>query len=82
MLFAFALAPGEYIAGGALELDCFSCRRRAVVCSFLQRTKLEDRCCWATGFQVKTVVVIFVEGFPNRFSLVGFIPSRSCCRTL
>ena len=28
---------------------------------------------------VKTVLVILSEGFPNRFSIVGFFPSRSYC---
>ena len=49
------------------------------MCSFLKKTRLKQwsRCYWAMGFNVKTVLVILFEGFPNRFSLVGFTPPVS-----
>ena len=31
---------------------------------------------------MKTVLVILFEGFPNRSSFVGFVPSRSYCLIL
>ena len=46
--------------------------RRAVVCSFLQCTKQGDRCYWALGFDVKTVLVILFEGFPTDSCLLDF----------
>ena len=60
--FAFASGDGECLAGGLLEFDVTSvsigvvlCRRRVVVCSFLQSTKLGGQCYWAMGFCAKTV---------------------------
>ena len=76
--FAFAFGHGEYLAGGLLKFNLsvsigvVLCRRRAVVCSFLQCIKQWGQCYWAMGFYVKTVLVTLVEGCPNSSCLLNF----------
>ena len=76
---SFAFARGGYLAEELLGLDtilsCFCIGYVLLSCSFLRSTQQGGRRNRATGFHVKTVLSILLEGFPSRFSFAEDFPS-------